>query len=50
MIGKTASFDLSDDKLDYEYSGKYLENNLLENIKVTDEMMKVKLQTLKQRK
>jgi len=49
MIGKTINVDLSDDKIDYEYQGKYLENDLLENVKVTAENMRFQLKTLKQR-
>ncbi len=49
MTGKVISVDLSDDKVDYEYNGQYLENDLLENIKITADMIKIPLKTLKQR-
>ncbi len=49
MIGKTISIDLSDDEVDYEYKGQYLENDLLEDIKVTADTIKIPLKTLKQR-
>ncbi|MCW3807186.1 hypothetical protein [Plebeiibacterium marinum] len=50
MAGKLLSVDLSDDKTDYEYDGTYLENDLLENIKVVTDTMRIELKTLKQRK
>ncbi len=49
MTGKVISIDLSDDKVDYEYNGQYLENDLLENINVTADIMRIPLKTLKQR-
>ena len=48
MIGKTINVDLSDDEIDYEYQGQHLKNDLLENIKVTADSMKLQLKTLKQ--
>jgi len=49
MLGKSIKIDLSDDEIDYEYQGQYLENDLLENVKVTAESMRLQLKTLKQR-
>ncbi len=49
MTGKVISIDLSNDKVDYEYNGQYLENELLENINVTADIIKIPLKTLKQR-
>ncbi len=50
MVGKNICIDLSDDNVDYEYNGKYIENDLLENVKVTADTMRIQLKTLKQRK
>ncbi len=49
MVGKVISIDLSDDKVDYEYNGQYVENDLLENINVTADIIKIPLKTLNQR-
>ncbi len=49
MTGKVISIDLSDDTVDYEYNGQYLENDLLENINVTADIIRIPLKTLKQR-
>ncbi len=49
MVGNVISVDLSDDKVDYEYNGQYLDSDLLENINVTADKMRVALKTLKQR-
>ena len=50
LAGKTATIDLSDDEVDYEYDGIYLENDLLENIAITSDYTKVKLKTLEQKR
>ncbi|GAF05108.1 type VI secretion system tube protein TssD [Saccharicrinis fermentans] len=50
LVGKRISINLGDDKIDYEYEGTYLENDLLENISVSDDIIKLPLKTLKQRK
>ncbi len=49
MTGNVISLDLSDDEIDYEYNGQYLENDLLENINVTADTIRIPLKTLKQR-
>lgn len=49
MTGDIISLDLSDDEIDYEYNGQYLENDLLENINVTADTIRIPLRTIKQR-
>jgi hypothetical protein len=49
MTGKKINIDLSDDEIDYEYNGKHLENDLLEEIDITADTLKLSLKTLKQR-
>ncbi|MDC1106633.1 type VI secretion system tube protein TssD [Prolixibacteraceae bacterium] len=49
-VGKYIDIDLSDDEIDYEYQGSYLENDLLQNMLVADHVMKIPLKTLGERK
>ncbi len=49
MVGMAINIDLSDDEIDYEYNGEVVENDLLENIQVTANTIRVKLKTIKQR-
>ncbi len=50
LIGEKINIDLSDDKIDYEYQGEYLESDLIENFTVTEDVIKLPLKTIKQRK
>lgn len=43
-VGKFINIDLSDDEYDFSYQGKYLENDLLEGLKITSDVQKVTLE------
>ncbi len=48
MVGERIKIDLSDDDVDYEYEGEYVEDDLLQDIEVTGDNMILKLKTIKQ--
>lgn len=50
MIGKSIDIDLSKYKLDFEYKGELLDNNLLTDVSVTSDLCKIELKTLKRKK
>lgn len=47
-VGESVTIDLNDPILDYEYNGKRLENDILTNVNVTSDSIKVKLKAIKQ--
>ena len=49
MIGKYVTIDLSNDRIDYLFEGKHLENDILPNIYVSNDKMIFKLTTIKQK-
>lgn len=46
--GKTITLDLDDNRLDYEYQGKIIENDILSNLKISADTMKIKLKAIRQ--
>ncbi len=48
MSGKTIDVDLADDMYNFEYQGEILENDLLENHRVSSDITRVSLKTIKQ--
>ncbi len=46
--GKTITLDLDDNRLDYEYQGKMLKNDILSNLRISTDTMKIKLKAKKQ--
>ena len=47
-VGKLVDIDLSDDEYDFSYHGKYLENDLLEDLKITSDVQKVELEVFEE--
>lgn len=45
MTGKYIDIDLSDDSYNFEYQGEVIQNDLLENIKITSDRMRIPLTT-----
>ena len=43
MIGKLINIDFSDEDIIYEFKGKEIENQLISNLEVTSDEMKVEL-------
>nr|WP_290642759.1 type VI secretion system tube protein TssD [Labilibaculum sp.] len=50
MVGKSVDLDLSDDSIDYEYNGAIVDNDLIQGVNVTADIMKIQLKTIKQRR
>jgi len=50
IIGTKINIDLSDTNMDFEYNGKILEGSTFKNLKITDDIMKIKLITHKRSK
>ena len=50
MVGKSVDIDLSDDSIDYEYNGAIVDNDLIQGVNVTADIMKIQLKTIKQRR
>ncbi|MRT92838.1 type VI secretion system tube protein TssD [Ancylomarina sp. 16SWW S1-10-2] len=50
MVGKGIDIDLSDDRIDYEYNGSILDDDLIHGLNVTADTMKIQLKTIKQRR
>jgi hypothetical protein len=50
MVGKSIDIDLSDDRIDYEYNGAIVDNDLIEGVNVTADTMRIQLKTIKQRR
>jgi len=46
MIGETRDIDLSNNKKDFEYNGKRLENDMLTNFTITSDLQKIKLKVI----
>jgi len=49
-IGETINIDLDDGLKDYEYQGKVIENDKLEKVIIIDDVFKLKLKAIKQKK
>lgn len=47
-VGKLVNIDLSDDEFDFMYLGKRLENDLLENLKITADVQRVELEVIEE--
>ena len=48
MIGEDVDIDLSDSDIDFEYQGDILNNDILNDFRITSNTMKIELKTLKQ--
>jgi len=46
LTGKKANIDLSDSQFDYEYNGKILENDILNDFEITSDTMRIELKTV----
>ena len=46
MVGETTDFDLSNNKKDFEYNGKILEDDMLIDFTITSDLQKVKLKII----
>ena len=49
MVGESIDIDLNDSKIDFEYKGVILENDILKDFVITSDTMKIELKTIKQR-
>lgn len=49
MVGESINIDLSDNQFDFLYKGELIENDLLEDITVTSNKMKIELEVIKQK-
>ncbi|MBN1760067.1 MAG: type VI secretion system tube protein Hcp [Chitinispirillaceae bacterium] len=50
MIGKKVEIDLSDGTIDFEYNDERIGNDLLKDLEITDDLMKIELLTYPQEK
>ncbi len=47
-VGKTITLDLDDERLDYEYQGNLLANDIIYNLRISADTMKIRLKAVKQ--
>jgi hypothetical protein len=50
LVGKKVNLDLADAKFDYEYNGKILENDILNDFEIAADTMKIELKSVPGRK